>query len=1024
MGTTRIIGAAAVLLHMATTSAQTPYPELTIQDVTWMEGTHHYAVTNKILSPATPELPIEVGASANVEFVSATEVRLLPGFHAGGFNSQGQFHARIDQGLGDPADLVIISPAPDGSSPYGSIEDNVVHVHKWEKVEVGLRLPQIYQAAVDSFFAHYYSTADPYVATSWNIDHVHDLNPYADDSLQLVMILTKPNGSQALQWGYFMREARWVNNSTLSRLAEDVSDPLYPYHVRFRFAPDIEGTWSFSISIKAPYSQSNSGQLFPEHSIFGFNFYCRPALDNNNGLLHVNTENHRILQFDTGNPFFAIGPNLGIEPIGSGWQSPSTYSIRRGSYTNLLSAMNNLSYAGGNFMRTFLGDKTIGFENVNLGVYDNFVDSLGCAVPNNAIIQANGQHQAWVFDQLLDTARALGIYIQLCATPYPPIIDYETFAWHNDAYKKNFVDPTRNPTTGMFSMRHYFYRNGDPDDPLNATEGPFYFWKRRYKYLMSRWGYSVNLPIIEHFNEVDQMLTYSYRDLRPDGNPATMDPAICVENQIEWTPDDSLPAVLRQWATDIGAYVRDDQVLSNTTNSALGVKKLFSFSYAGNSPEAISHYLPSTTSYIDLFDVHMGLHPDLMSLDPALNDRYNLDRRIFNGFNNANQLWDNLPNLSANISERKPFNHGEFNHYTKFIIPSVIPGQSSIWSNDIEKIFHNYDVSFHNELWSSVFSGKYATGTTWHTKRLVWFPGTLPYPPNDPANLFQHSDFQQFSNIAGDTNGIWVNNSIKLIRNNRLYHHFRPLSDFVNLPSVMNLGILTEHFSPRMFFDNDASNGTDELEAYYLISDYSSAIGWVHNRNASVAKSFYVRSGTLEHNFLGCTTPSSSSITLSGFFSLHEHYITWFPTRTGLLALPPDTVLVTNENGELLIDLTGYFNAISDNYLDTLHSDYAFVITPHPFVKSLDYTLDESFSETTWDFALFPNPSASFLSLTFDDDVSKDVFILDASGRNVIGYSNVRSEQVQISTEHLARGAYWVRVIAGTKTKTKKLIIH
>jgi hypothetical protein len=86
--------------------------------------------------------------------------------------------------------------------------------------------------------------------------------------------------------------------------------------------------------------------------------------------------------------------------------------------------------------------------------------------------------------------------------------------------------------------------------------------------------------------------------------------------------------------------------------------------------------------------------------------------------------------------------------------------------------------------------------------------------------------------------------------------------------------------------------------------------------------------------------------------------------------------------------------------------------------------LDESFSETTWDFALFPNPSASFLSLTFDDDVSKDVFILDASGRNVIGYSNVRSEQVQISTEHLARGAYWVRVIAGTKTKTKKLIIH
>ncbi|MFN3874767.1 MAG: hypothetical protein ACK4L7_02500 [Flavobacteriales bacterium] len=121
-----------MLLHMAKLCAQTPYPELTIQDVTWMEGTHHYAATNKILSPAMASLPTEIGAGADVEFVSATEVRLLPGFHAGGFNSQGRFHAHIDQGLGQPADLVVISPAPDGSSPYGSIEDNVVHVHKWE----------------------------------------------------------------------------------------------------------------------------------------------------------------------------------------------------------------------------------------------------------------------------------------------------------------------------------------------------------------------------------------------------------------------------------------------------------------------------------------------------------------------------------------------------------------------------------------------------------------------------------------------------------------------------------------------------------------------------------------------------------------------------------------------------------------------------------------------------------------------------------------------------------------------------
>jgi hypothetical protein len=211
MGTARIIGLATVLLHMATASAQTPYPELTIQDVSWMEGTHHYVVTNTILSPATQELPTEVGASADVEFVSATEVRLLPGFHAGGFNNQGQFHARIDQGLGDPADLVIISPAPDGSSPYGSIEDNVVHVHKWEKVEVGLRLPQEYEDAIDRFFVAYYPLASSgdFTAAPTAPDATHDLNPYADDSLQLVMTLTRPDGLQSMKWGFFMREGKW-----------------------------------------------------------------------------------------------------------------------------------------------------------------------------------------------------------------------------------------------------------------------------------------------------------------------------------------------------------------------------------------------------------------------------------------------------------------------------------------------------------------------------------------------------------------------------------------------------------------------------------------------------------------------------------------------------------------------------------------------------------------------------------------------------------------------------------------------
>lgn len=89
-------GLLAALITMSVT-AQTPYPELTIQDVAWTEGTHHYAVSNRILSPGASSLPVDISGTADAEFVSATSVRLAPGFHAGGFNGGGRFRARIDQ---------------------------------------------------------------------------------------------------------------------------------------------------------------------------------------------------------------------------------------------------------------------------------------------------------------------------------------------------------------------------------------------------------------------------------------------------------------------------------------------------------------------------------------------------------------------------------------------------------------------------------------------------------------------------------------------------------------------------------------------------------------------------------------------------------------------------------------------------------------------------------------------------------------------------------------------------------------
>lgn len=210
--------------------------------------------------------------------------------------------------------------------------------------------------------------------------------------------------------------------------------------------------------------------------------------------------------------------------------------------------------------------------------------------------------------------------------------------------------------------------------------------------------------------------------------------------------------------------------------------------------------------------------------------------------------------------------------------------------------------------------------------------------------------------------------------------------------------------------------------------DLSNAIGWVHNRNASVANSFYAASGDGNENFLGCTAPDPAIITLTGFFHDHPHYITWFPTRTGAVYVPPDPEeeIRSTIDGELVIDLTGQFGGVVDNYLDTLRSDYAFVITPQPFAKSLPLPNPEEEVpvDTDWDFSLYPNPTRESVQLRFSDDIMKQVTLLDVSGRRVVQHSNIVASVLQLPTSQFAKVVYWVHVASGENSKVKKLIIH
>ncbi|HPF90234.1 MAG TPA: T9SS type A sorting domain-containing protein [Flavobacteriales bacterium] len=1021
----------AAYLYAITLSGQTqfPTPPFNLPGTTWNGGTHHYTALPEINCPDDPEPSMAITSDADAEFVSGTAIHLKEGFHAGAFNGSGQFHAYIGDGFGDPAALVLISPGADTS-----ISEGTVHVHQWEKLELGLELPTLYQAAVDSFFTHYYSNGPEGPATPGMVDAVHDLNPYADDSLQLVMILTTPSGQQTLKWGFFMREAKWADTDPLARMVEDTLNAYHPYHVRFRIAPEEIGLWHFSLRVSAPHTLSPENAPLPVIEYPLYSFICDPPLADNHGFLQVNGNNHRTLRFDDDTHFFGMGVNMADQKHGNlgipdslpkpqGWW----YTYYQRDHSTMLQTMDMLSSVGGNFMRMMLFKNSFAPEWVNLGVYDQYLsppmcawsestDNDSCALTWTPDFKGNGQYQSWAFDRMLDKAREAGIYIQLCVDPNMPTAAFEKYLWGDHPHVIAFLERTRVPGA-PYDMKHYFYADADP---AVQDSGAFYYWKRKYKYILSRWGYSVNLAVIEPFNEMDQLLTYGEDDLNvgtsalpgceTDAHGDVPHNEICRENRIVWPNDPLIPGIVDRWFTDLIGFVRDPVDPGEPITSSLGDRRPFLISYTGAVPHTdTAFYRPLRNPLIDLNDMHQYAFPNT-------GEQHLPDWRIKTSFDVAQNFRNNYPAGAT----KKPFGHGEYSYSTNIVAGP--PGHTE--SYEIEKFFHNYDVSFHNELWATAFSGNFATGLSWHWDRVFWWEDALEAPPDDFFNSFQN----EFSNEIDSISRLDVGLQYAIpIKNRRLHHHFRPLKELLEHPSWASYDFFSSEYSAHKVFDGrelSSEAQRDVLESYYLKSlDSTAAIGWVHNRNAWVMKTYYLDRNT--HNFLVCEAPGPPSDTLKlPGFAPGSYFVSWFPTRLNSTFHPPQMELQTDLD-TLEIPLAGYFGGVSNNYLDTLRSDYTFIITPGPFMKRLHRpSVVEQPVSAGWDFGLYPNPTRDGFYLAMQDEVPKEIALFDLAGRRITQVVNVTDLIHYFSVEHLAMGTYWVRVSNGTDQKVKKLMVH
>lgn len=140
---------------------------------------------------------------------------------------------------------------------------------------------------------------------------------------------------------------------------------------------------------------------------------------------------------------------------------------------------------------------------------------------------------------------------------------------------------------------------------------------------------------------------------------------------------------------------------------------------------------------------------------------------------------------------------------------------------------------------------------------------------------------------------------------------------------------------------------------------------------------------------------------------------------------PPDG-FEDDQTGTVTLNLyPELFHCNPDGSLDTLFSDYAFIIATS-LIKSLPTTgkPDAPVAAKGWDFNMYPNPTRDILYLSLPDDAPRNIFLIDMTGRQVQAWNGIVGPKKRLSIGQLAKGTYFVRISDANFAKTKKLMIH
>ncbi len=264
-------------------------------------------------------------------------------------------------------------------------------------------------------------------------------NPYDYSDISVKGYFTSPLGKIFEADAFYMQEM--IHNGGSNTFSPGASG------YKIRYAPHIRGKWKYRVrAFKA------GKQIYSSKEAAFDCLYDSAA----RGFVRVSPADPLYLEFDNGDSFFPIGLNMG-------WADHSKNVMEQYSQW-----IDNFKANGGNFIRVWMCPWGFGIE------WEEGVMKYG-----------GRQDRAALLDMLFEKAAASGIYMMLCFTPHGELSARVNPEWERSPYN------TQNG--GFLASPDKFFTD------VKAREAH----KNKIRYILARWGYSVNLAAWELFNEVD-----------------------------------------------------------------------------------------------------------------------------------------------------------------------------------------------------------------------------------------------------------------------------------------------------------------------------------------------------------------------------------------------------------------------------------------------------------------------------------------------------------------------------------------